>query len=268
MKPMTTEAKKSLGQHWLDDQISLEAMVVAADVQHGDTVLEIGPGTGELTQKLLGAGAQVIALEIDERLHPDLQQRFDEYGEAFTLVSGDIRTYDLSQLPSLYRIVANIPYYLTSHLFRLLSESSNPPQRAALLVQKEVAERVAAEPGDMSLLAVSTQFYWQVALGAIVPKEFFAPPPKIDSQILILKMRDTPLFSVDEQTFFQVVKAGFSARRKKLRSSLAGGLRLPKPETEQLLKRAGIDPSARAQELSLEQWYELYQKYKGIEVSR
>lgn len=261
MSIMTTEAKKSLGQHWLYDSLSLEAMCVAADVQPGDTVLEIGPGTGELTEKLLNCGAQVIALEIDELLHDELRQRFRDRA-LFQLVVGDIRSYDLTQLPSPYKIVANIPYYLTSHLLRTLSESSYPPDRAALLVQKEVAERVVADPGAMSLLSVSTQFYWQVSLGTVVSKELFVPSPKVDARVLILKRRTEPLFSVNERQFFRLVRIGYSARRKKLRSSLAGGLRLSKPAIEQLLQSAGISADARAQELSLDQWYQLYQVWQ------
>ncbi len=255
------EAKKSLGQHWLDDDTSLEAMCVSADVQAGDTVLEIGPGTGELTEKLLEAGANVTALEIDESLHKGLRQRFSAYpSDSFQLVAGDIRTYDLSNLLAPYKIVANIPYYLTSHLLRILSESANPPVMAVLLVQKEVAERVVAKPGDMSLLSVTAQFYWQAMLGMVVPKEFFQPPPKVDSQILILEHRSAPLFKVDESAFFRLVKAGFASRRKKLRSSLAAGLRVDKPTAENMLMGAGIDPSKRAQELTLEQWYSIYQQ--------
>lgn len=258
---MTTEAKKSLGQHWLDDDISLEAMCVAADVRQDDTVLEIGPGTGELTDKLLSHGAKVIALEIDERLHTKLRQRFGN-NSSFQLIAGDIRTFDLTELDAPYKIVANIPYYLTSHLLRILSESTNPPTKAALLVQKEVAERVVADPGDMSLLSVTVQFYWQVSLGAVVPKSLFMPPPKVDSQVLVLERRIEPLFAVDEQQFFRLVKAGFSARRKKLRSSLAGGLRLGKPDIEQLLQSAEISTDARAQELSLDKWHQLYQVWQ------
>ena len=261
MSVMATEAKKSLGQHWLHDSLSLEAMCVAADIQQGDTVLEIGPGTGELTEKLLNYGAHVIALEIDERLHDELRQRFRQQS-SFQLVAGDIRTYDLTQLPTSYKIAANIPYYLTSHLLRILSESPHPPDRAALLVQKEVAERVVADPGDMSLLSVTMQFYWQVSLGAVVPKSLFVPPPKVDSQVLVLERRTEPLFAVDVQLFFRLVKAGYSARRKKLRSSLAGGLCLGKPAVEQLLKSVDISADVRAQELSLEQWHQLYRVWQ------
>lgn len=257
MWTMTTETKKSLGQHWLDDKASLAAMCDAAAIQEGDVVLEIGPGTGELTQKLLDIGAHVTALEIDDSLHRQLIHRFSSYPH-FHLIKGDIRTFDLSGLRKPYKIVANIPYYLTSHLLRMLSEAEHRPRVAALLVQKEVAERVIAAPGDMSLLSVTTQFYWDVSAGQLVPKQLFTPPPKVDSQILILKQRSELLFEVDEKKYFQVVKAGFSARRKKLRSSIAAGLRIDKPRAEALLKSVGVNPSNRAQALTLTQWRDIY----------
>jgi 16S rRNA (adenine1518-N6/adenine1519-N6)-dimethyltransferase len=157
-------------------------------------------------------------------------------------------------------VVANIPYYLTSNLIRVLSESINPPAEVALLVQKEVAERVAAKPGDMSVLSVTAQFYWEVTLGQVVPARLFTPPPKVDSQILILKRRPKPLFEVDTKGLFRLVKAGFNNRRKTLLNSLSGGLQKPKDEISTMLESAGIKPTARPQELSLEQWYELYKQ--------
>ena len=158
--------------------------------------------------------------------------------------------------------MANIPYYLTSNLLRVLSESPNPPAVIALLIQKEVAERVAAEPGDMSILSVTTQYYYQASLDMIVPAELFTPPPKVDSQIIKLVRRATPLFGdLDVPQYFRLVKAGFAQRRKKLRSSLSAGLHIEKSEVEKLLDQAGIDPNARPQELSLEQWHALYSAY-------
>ena len=250
------QTKKSLGQHWLRDSVILEAMCVGADIQHGDAVLEVGPGTGTLTKKLLQRSAHVYAVELDESLETNLKKSFA--GQYFDLYIGSILEFDFNVLPEGYKLVANIPYYLTNHLLRLISETSHPPLRAALLVQKEVAERVAAEPGQMSLLSVTTQFYWQVELGSIVPAELFSPPPKIDSQILLLTRRPKTLFEVDEKKFFQIVKAGFSARRKKLRSSLSGGLGLDKKTAENYLQSADIDPNKRAQELSLEDWHRIY----------
>ena len=150
-------AKKSLGQHWLQDADALEAMCAAAEVQLDDVVLEIGPGFGSLTQHLLDWEANVMALEFDETLIPALRQKFSKASAAgsFKVEQGDIRSYDFSQLPAGYKVVANIPYYLTSNLIQLLSETTNPPVAAALLVQKEVAERVTAIPGAMSILSVT-----------------------------------------------------------------------------------------------------------------
>lgn len=248
-------AKKSLGQHWLHDTATLEAM--AAGVGAGDTVLEIGPGTGTLTEVLLGKGARVIAVEKDNSLLKQLSVKFSD--NDFELHNDSILEFDLTALPSGYKVVANIPYYLTSNLIRTLSESTNPPDSAVLLVQKEVAKRVVASPGQMSLLSVSAQFYWEVSLGAEVPARLFTPPPKVDSQILILNRRVTPMFpDVDTKQFFRVVKAGFGERRKTLGNSLSGGLRLGKDETKALLANANIDAGLRAQALSLEQWHDLY----------
>ena len=245
--------KKSLGQHWLHDEATLNYICDVAELVPPDTVLEIGPGTGTLTKKLLDWGAKVIAVEKDEKLGAALPKH-----ENLRVVTGDILTFDLSPLPIGYKVVANIPYYLTSNLLRVLSESANPPATAVLLVQKEVAERIAAGPGQMSLLAVSIQLYYQPELGQVVQAKLFEPPPKVDSQVIILKRREKPLFeNLDSQKFFQVAKAGFSQRRKKLRSSLSGGLNISKDQVEDLLKKASASPDARAQELSLEQWNRL-----------
>lgn len=252
--------KKSLGQHWLHDDASLQAMVVAAEVQSGDTVLEIGPGLGTLTVKLLEQGARVTAVEFDHDLAEALPSRIQHSN--LHVIEHDILTFDFTQLPPDYKVAANIPYYLTSNLLRVMCESTNPFSVAALLVQKEVAERITAAPGDMSLLSVSVQFYCEVELSEVVPAKLFTPPPKVDSQIVVLHYRQTPLFSdVDAKKFFRLVKAGFAARRKKLRSSLSGGLHVSKPEAEAVLKEAGIDPDLRAQALSLDDWYNLYKVY-------
>lgn len=252
-----TKPKKSLGQHWLHDEFSLEAMLKAANVQAGDPVLEIGPGLGTLTTNLLENDAQVIAVEFDHELAEALPNRINHPN--LTVIEHDILTFDFTALPANFKVVANIPYYLTSNLLRILCESANSFSQAALLVQKEVAERIAAAPGGMSLLSVSVQYYCEVDLGEIVGAELFTPPPKVDSQILILKYREMPLFTdVKTKDFFRVVKAGFSARRKKLRSSLSGGLGISKPEAEEFLKNASLDPNLRAQALSLQDWYKLY----------
>ncbi len=247
---MEEETKKSLGQHWLYDDESLTAMANAANVSQGDTVLEIGPGLGTLTKKLVDRAQLVVAIELDDKLAAGLPNRVA--ADNLRVLSEDVLRFDLSSLAPNYKVVANLPYYLTSHILRLLCESQTPFSEAALLVQKEVAERVCALPGQTSLLSISVQFYCEASMGMIVPAELFTPPPKVDSQILILRYRQVPLFSdVDTKLFFRVVKAGFSQRRKTVLNSLSAGLHLDRKQTTELLAKAHIDPGARAQSLSL-----------------
>lgn len=249
--------KKSLGQHWLNDQASLQTMCDAADVQSDDVILEIGPGLGSLTELLTARAGQVIAVELDKKLAATLPRKFPAGN--LQVVSQDILQFDFTCLPANYKIVANIPYYLTSHLIRIISETSNPPALAALMVQKEVAERVTAKPGAMSILSVTAQFHWQVSLGQVVPSELFTPPPKVDSQILILKSRPEPLFpNVDAKDFFRLVKAGFAQRRKTLLNSLSSGLHLERDKVQDICQKAAIDPTRRAQTLSLDDWRRIY----------
>jgi len=248
--------KKSLGQHWLHDRSVLEHIADCAEVTAEDTVLEIGPGLGTLTSELLRRAGKVAAVEYDPDLARKLPGQFP--GKNLEVINHDILTFDLSTLPAGYKVVANVPYYITSKIVQHLMTSSNKPSVAVLLVQKEVAERIAARPGDMSILAVSAQIYAEASLGDIVPAELFTPPPKVDSQVIVLKTRSAPFITPEEEKpFFRIVKAGFSAKRKKLRSSLSGGLAISKPDAEILLERANISPDARAEDLSLEQWLAL-----------
>ncbi len=250
---MAPVPKKSLGQHWLFDSHSLGAICDDANIAPEDTVLEIGPGLGPLTVELIQRAKQVIAVEFDEKLARELPARVP--AKNLKVINEDILKFDLTKLPAGYKVVANVPYYLTSNLVRTLLESTNPPSLTVMLVQKEVAERMAAGPGDMSVLAVMAQFYAQVSLGIIVTADKFDPPPKVDSRVVILNHRGKPLFEdIDVKQFFKVVKAGFGEKRKTLRNSLSGGLGLSKTESEELLHKAGIKPETRAQELSLEQW--------------
>lgn len=247
-------ANKDLGQHWLFDKTALRHIVDSAQIKTGEVVLEIGPGLGTLTHELLEAGAKVIAVELDESLAGELKDKFAK--QDFELLLENILTFDFSTLPKGYKIVANIPYYLTSHLLRIICETTNKPAKAVLLVQKEVAERVSATAGEMSLLAVSVQVYARTSLGAVVPAKLFSPPPKVDSRVLILDFYNNPLVG-DTGKFFRVVKAGFSQARKKLRSSLAGGLHIETAEADKILNSANIDPSRRAQTMSIEDWQKL-----------
>ena len=254
--------KKSLGQHWLKDPDILADIAEAAELTSDDVVLEIGPGLGTLTSRLLARANSVTAVEFDADLARKLPGQFP--GKKLTVVNQDILQFDLSQLPKNYKVVANVPYYITSKIVEKLMTAENKPSIAVLLVQKEVAERIAAEAGNMSILSVSVQIFAEVELDIEVPRQFFTPPPKVDSQVVVLRTRDNPLItSEDQRDFFRIVKAGFSAKRKKLRSSLSGGLGIDKSVAEELLKNAGISPDARAEDLSIEDWRRLLKEWRA-----
>ena len=247
---------KSLGQHWLHDRLILAEIANAAAIAPHTTVLEIGPGLGTLTGELLRRTEHVVAVEFDDELARKLPGQFP--GKNLDVKNQDILTFDLETLPKNYTVVANVPYYITSKIVQKLMTAPNKPAVAVLLVQKEVAQRIAAAPGAMSVLAVSAQVYAETQLGIEVSRQFFTPPPDVDSQVIILKTRPQPLVPAEqEKAFFRIVKAGFAEKRKKLRSSLAGGLRLEKSQIDQCLVRAGIEPEARAQELSIPQWRQI-----------
>ena len=253
--------KKSLGQHWLKDPEILADIAEAAELTGDDVVLEIGPGLGTLTSRLLARANSVTAVEFDTDLARKLPGQFP--GKKLTVVNQDILQFDLNQLPKNYKVVANVPYYITSKIVEKLMTAENKPSIAVLLVQKEVAERIAADPGNMSVLSVSVQIFAEAELDIEVPRQFFTPPPKVDSQVVVLRTRNNPLIiPEDQRDFFRIVKAGFSAKRKKLRSSLSGGLGIDKGVAEELLKNAGISPDARAEDLAIEDWKRLLKEWR------
>jgi 16S rRNA (adenine1518-N6/adenine1519-N6)-dimethyltransferase len=254
---MLPPTKKSLGQHWLADPTSLQSICDSAQLVSDDVVLEIGPGVGTLTSYLVRQVKRVVAVELDKDLATDLPKNVP--ASNLEVVQADILGIDFRILPSSYKVVANIPYYLTANLLRILSESNNPPELAVLLVQKEVAERVCAKPGEMSILAVTAQYYWECSLGKIVPSSLFVPPPKVDSQVLILRRRPKPPFQdVDVKQYFRLVKAGFANKRKTLLNSLSSGLGIDKTVARQLLLASEVPEKTRPQELSLDDWHRLY----------
>lgn len=260
---MALQNNKSLGQHWLKDRDILTAIADAAELTATDTVLEVGPGLGTLTSELLRQAGRVVAVEFDEELARKLPGQFP--GKSLEVFSEDILRFDLTTLPKGYKVVANVPYYITSKIIETLMTATNKPSKVVILVQKEVAVRVAAKPGDMSILAVSAQMFAEAELGIEVPREYFTPPPKVDSQVVVLTTRPTPLVDAEnERLFFRVVKAGFRAKRKMLRSSIAAGLALSKPDAEELLRAVSIDPNMRAEDLSIDDWLRLMQKYKEV----
>lgn len=254
------KAKKSFGQNWLRDDYTLDLIVDSAGLTLTDTVLEIGPGLGTLTNKLVQKAGKVVAVEADQDLIPYLLDQAAKVNN-LDIVVGDILKYDLRKLPDNYKVVANIPYYLTSNLIRTLLEANNPPTVMVLLVQKEVAERIVAVPGQMSVLSFSVQYYAEAKIVAPVAKELFDPIPKVDSAIIKITRRDQPVFEADTKKLFKLVKAGFGEKRKMLRNSLSGGLQLSTAEVESLLNNAGLKPTSRSQELSILDWQKLYEGY-------
>lgn len=263
LKQHGLHADKRLGQNFLQDPYALEKIVKAAEIRPTDTVLEIGPGLGSLTRYLAAGAQKVVAVELDEKLFPPLEAVIAPYHN-IQLVQGDILGIEPKEVigqPD-YLVVANIPYYITSALIRHLLESNPKPRRIVLTIQKEVAERICAGPGDMSLLALSVQVYGQPRIATHIPAGAFFPAPKVDSSVLVIDIFPTPL--VDEKildVFFQLIKAGFSQKRKKLRNSISAGMRQSAAEAEKMLRAVDIDPQRRAETLSLEEWGKLSYRY-------
>jgi 16S rRNA (adenine1518-N6/adenine1519-N6)-dimethyltransferase len=245
---------KGLGQHFLVDKPSLEAIMDAAAVTKADTVLEIGPGLGVMTRPLTELAGKVVAVETDRVLAEILTR---DAPKNLQVVEEDILTFDVSALPAGYKAIANIPYYLTSKIFRLLIESPNPPSVMSVLIQKEVAERIVAKPGQLSILALSVQYYGHPEIVRIVERHKFWPAPAVDSAVLRVTLTG-PAFPADPTKLFRLIKAGYGEKRKQLKNALAGSLNLSSEFAVQLIADAKLVPTARAQELDLKAWQRLY----------
>lgn len=257
---------KKLGQNFLQDPFTLASIVSAAEIEPTDTVLEIGPGLGSLTRHLAQSARQVIAVELDQRLIPPLRAVTATY-ENINIIHGDILKLSIEELmqePN-YLVVANIPYYITSAIIRHLLENEHKPRRIVLTLQKDVAKRICAAPGDMSLLALSVQVYGQPRIANQIPAEAFFPTPKVDSAVLCIDIYPIPQVKPELlNTFFKLLKAGFSQKRKTLRNSLSAGLNIPPSKAELFLKQAGIDPMRRAETLSIQEWSALAADQQNI----
>lgn len=265
-------AAKGLGQHFLVDSSVLDVVVSAADLRPEDVVVEVGPGLGILTGELVRRVERLVAVEVDARLVDALRGRFPAAG-GLTLLNADVLDLDPARLVAdtgngaarAYKVVANLPYYVGSAIIRHFLESSCKPTLMVVMVQKEVAESMAAVPGGMSILGVSVQLYARPTIVASVPAESFYPKPKVDSAVVRLDVYREPALELeDKAAFFEVVRAGFGAPRKQLRNSLAVGWRRPAGEIANLLEGIGIDPRRRAETLSLQEWERLYRAYSGI----
>jgi 16S rRNA (adenine1518-N6/adenine1519-N6)-dimethyltransferase len=261
--------KKNLGQHFLIDEEILELILSTAELTGRDIIVEIGPGLGVLTEELCRRAGRVIAVEIDNRLAIKLNRRLSEYHN-LTVINGDILKISLSGLfteagiiSSGFKVVANLPYYITSPVLRHFLESDLKPEMMVVMVQKEVAEEIAARPGKMSLLSLGIQLYGQAEIVKNVPAECFYPEPAVDSALLkIVPHRISPIDITDTGKFFSFVKAGFSTARKQLVNSLSNGLGISKSDVQELLDHAGITARRRAETLSLEEWAHLWRVYE------
>ncbi len=268
------QARKSLGQHFLIDEEVLKLVTSAAELTPTDVIMEIGPGLGVLTRELARRAGWVITVELDSKLAAILKQTLASVNNV-TIVNEDILKITpaaLLQEPKMgfpsakrgYKVVANLPYYITSPVLRHFLEASVKPQLMVVMVQKEVAEVIVAEPGQMSVLSVSVQLYGEPRIISYVPARCFYPPPEVDSAILRVALYPQPAAAVtDTGSFFELVRAGFSASRKQIGNSLAQGLQLPKTEVLSLLEKAGIVPQRRAETLSLDEWARLWQIRQG-----
>ncbi|MFH1662558.1 MAG: 16S rRNA (adenine(1518)-N(6)/adenine(1519)-N(6))-dimethyltransferase RsmA [Chloroflexota bacterium] len=277
LRRLDLRARKSLGQHFLIDSEVLEKVASAAELTANDIVIEVGPGLGVLTKELAKQAGFVIAVELDDRLAAILKQDMAE-AKNVAVVNEDILRIDpaalvkgqklsfpaLEDKPAEYKVVANLPYYITSAVLRHFLEASLKPRLVVIMVQKEVAEAIVAEPGSMSLLSVSVQFYGKPEIICYVPAESFHPAPEVDSAILRIKIYPQPPVAVDDvDDFFGLVRAGFCAPRKQLANSLAQGLNMTKPEALSLLDKADIIYKRRAETLSIEEWQRLWQIFRG-----
>lgn len=271
------KAKKSLGQNFLKDESILNRIVDGANLTDEDTVIEIGPGMGVLTEKLAKVYKKVIAIELDDRLIDLLRNKLRNF-ENVEVIHDDILKINLPKLlttnnlqQTTYKVVANIPYYITAPIIKLFLETKYPPSEMILMVQKEVAERIVAKPGNMSILAVAVQYYAKPEYLFTVPREAFDPVPKVESAVIkitnnlpastrkddCLSTRGGQLTTYNKENakhFFRVVRAGFSAKRKTLANNLSSSLQLDKKTVEEKLESFGFSKNTRAQELGVEDW--------------
>ncbi len=264
LRQFDLKARKGLGQHFLIDEGVLQTIVSSAELALDDVVIEVGPGLGILTRELAQKAGRVIAIVLDDKLAALLKKTLASFDNV-TVINDDVLRLEPADLATAYKVVANLPYYITSPVLRHFLEASAKPQTMVVMVQKEVAEAIAVEPGGMSLLSVSVQFYGKPRIVSTVPAQSFYPAPEVDSALLRIDLYPQPALAVDEKSFFNLVRAGFTAPRKQLVNSLAQGLGITKAEVLPLLEKADIESWRRAETLSLEEWARLWRIFEGKE---
>lgn len=259
LKSRGIRPERSMGQNFLVDPEVVDKIVTAAAVEPGQQVIEIGPGMGVLTRRLLEAGCQVTGVELDRDLAAYLREDLSDV-DGFSLIERDARHVNVSDLGigAGYHVVANLPYSTATVILRHFLESDIPPVRLTVMVQREVAERMTAEPPDMSLLGLATQFYCDAEIAFTVPPDVFAPAPKVESAVVTLDVREsTPLDTDDRERMFSLATLAFQRRRKTISNGLSQGIDRPKSEVEQQLLEAGIDPMRRPETLTVADWVRL-----------
>lgn len=261
LKLENIKMKKRLGQHFLIDQKVVKDMISVADLKENDCVLEVGPGFGILTEAIAKKAGRVIAVEKDKRLVRYLREKFKNYKNV-EIIYGDILKLQANKLQA-NKLIANLPFYLTSRFLRLYLEKKEKLDLMVLLIQKEVAKRIVAKPGDMSILSILCQLYSEPKIMRFVTYRSFFPPPDVDCAILNLKIFKKPRYEIDDiKLFFRIVKAGFAGKRKQLHNTLSAGLAISNEKIKKILKKSQIDPVRRPQTLNLEEWIRLYENLK------
>ena len=264
LRRFNLKARKRLGQHFLIDNEVLQQILSAAELTTDDIIIEIGPGLGILTRELAQRAKQVIAVELDDKLSGFLKGEMASFPNV-RVINRDILKIDPSAIlpeSAPYKVVANLPYYITSPVLRHFLEASARPNLMVVMVQKEVAQAIAAGPGKRSLLSISVQFYGQPRIMSAVPAESFYPAPEVDSAILRIDLYPEPAVAVDDvDSFFEMARAGFASPRKQLANSLSYGLGLPKADVINVLEKANISSQRRAETLTLEEWAQLRRAY-------
>ncbi len=264
-------AKKRLGQHFLINEDIVDCILSTAELSHNDIVIEVGPGLGILTRRIAEMASGVIAVELDSKLVDVLTKQTISlpnirvvYGDMLKITPAQLLQQWSNSPGSLsdYKVVANLPYYITSPILHHFLTSSQKPSLMVLMVQKEVGEAIAAVPGKMSFLSVSTQLYSKPRIVKYVPAENFYPVPKVDSVVLCLEVNSTPLVEVnDVEGFLNIVHCGFRAPRKQIHNSLALDSKIPSNQILLLLEEAAIDPKRRPETLNLQEWKEIYRVF-------
>lgn len=275
LRQFDLKARKGLGQHFLIDNEVLETILAAAELTPDDTVIEVGPGLGIMTAELAKRAGWVIAIELDNKLAEILKKTLPY--DNVVIINEDVlgtdpkallqgRAPDFPASLSPYKVVANLPYYITSPVLRHFLEASVKPEVMVVMVQKEVAEAIAAGPGRRSVLSIAVQFYGRPSIVTRVPAASFYPAPEVDSAVVRIDVYPRPPVNVDEEGFFRLVRAGFTAARKQVANSLAQGLKLPKAEVLNLLEKADIDPQRRAETFTLEEWANLWRVFANFRL--